>query len=364
MHMKVPALITALACSTLLATAAQAEETVTLMTWAEYFDPAVFEAFQQETGIRVLEDPFDSSESMTTKLLVGGSGADVVVVSESLIPQFIKIDILSPLDKGKLSQLGNIDPDIARLLTQVDPENAYVVPYTWGTTGIGYNVDAVRERLGDTAIDSWATLFDPAVAAKLQDCGVYLLDSPQTVYPVALRYLGKDGNSKAPEDIAAAEAMLMKVRPHIGNFKSTGYTNDLAGGQACVVMGWSGDIAQAGKRAEEAANGIKIDYVVPKEGSTIWIDTFVIPKDAPNAAAALKLIDFLMRPEVAAKNSNYLRYPNGNKASFPLLDADIRSDPRLYPPQDVYTRLFMAEMFTDEPLRELSRSWTRVKTNQ
>lgn len=355
-------LLAALILSSLAIQPAQAEQVVTLMTWGEYFDPSVFTDFEKETGIRVQEDPFDSSESMTTKLLVGGSGSDVVVVSESLIPQFIKVGLLQPLDKDKLSQLGNIDSEIARLLTQVDPGNTYTTPYTWGTTGIGYDVKAVRARLGDKPIDSWDVLFDPAVIAKLQDCSAYLLDSPQTVYPVALSYLGRDPNSKSAEDIAAVEALLLKVRPFIGNFKSTGYTNDLAGGQACVVMGWSGDIALAGKRAQEAGNGIEIDYVVPKEGSTIWIDTFVIPKDAPNADAAHQLINFLMRPEIAARNSNYLRYPNGNKASFELLDEEIRKDTRLYPPADVYQRLFMAEMFTENSLRALNKSWTHVKT--
>ena len=346
------------------ATQAMAEETVTLMSWGEYFDPEVFKEFEAETGIRVVEDPFDSSESMTTKLLVGGSGADVVVVSESLIPQFIKIDILQKLDKSKLGNLGNVDPAIAQQLTQVDPGNDYTLPYTWGTTGIGYNVAAVKERLGDQKIDSWSMLFDPATMAKLKDCGVYFLDSPQTVYPVALSYLGRDSNGKSTEDIAAAEALLDAVRPSIGNFKSVGYTNDLASGQACVAMGWSGDIANAGKRAQEAGNGVELAYVIPKEGSTIWIDTFVIPKDAPNAEAAHKFIDFLMRADIAARNSNFLRYPNGNKASFELLDAEIRNDPSLYPSADTYDRLFMAEMFTDDALRALNKSWTHVKTGQ
>jgi len=362
--MRIQLLSFLIAAGTAISATASAQENVTIMTWGDYFDPAVFKAFEAETGIHVQEYPFDSSETMMTKLLVGNSGSDVVVASESLIPKFVKAGLLQKLDKGKMKELGNIDPDIAKLLKQVDPENEYVVPYTWGTTGIGYNIDAVQKRLGDVKVDSWSLLFDPDIVSKLKDCGVYMLDSPQTVYPVALAYLGKNPNSKSAEDIAAVEEMLAKVRPAIGNFKSTGYPSDLAGGEACVVMGWSGDIARADAEVAKAGNGIKLDYVVPKEGSTIWVDTFVVPKDAPNPDAARKLIDFLTRAEVAAQNSNYLRYPNGNKASFALLDEAIRKDTRLYPPADTYTRLFMVEMFTDDSLRNLTRSWTRVKAQQ
>lgn len=344
---------------------AQADETVNLFTWQDYFDPAIFADFEKETGIHVQEGAFESSEGMMTKLLVGGSGYDVVVASEALIPALVKAGIIADLDTSKLPNIANQDEKIAAILEKADAGNAHAMAYTWGTTGIAYNIDAIKQRLGNEfKIDSWGALFDPAIAAKLKDCGIYLLDSPQTVYPVALRYLGKDGNSRDPADIAAAEKLLLAVRPYVTTFTSVAYVSALANNEACIAMGWSGDVVRASQEAEKAGNGVKLAYVVPKEGSTMWIDNFVMPSDAPNADNAHKLIDFLMRPDIAARNSNYLQYPNGNSASLPLIDAAMRDNPNLYPPADVYQRLFTVVMFDKDPLRQLNKSWTTVKTAQ
>ena len=348
------------------ASAQEEEKVLNVYNWSDYIADDTLKTFEKETGIKVRYDNYDTNEILHAKLVAGHSGYDIVVPSAHFARQQIEGGLFRKLDRAQLTHWGNLDPALLAQLAKVDPGNQYLVDWLWGYITVGINRPKVEKALAGLPMpeNPWSLLFDPAVVSKLKDCGVYMLDSPQTVYPVALAYLGKNPNSKSPEDITAVEAMLAKVRPYIGNFKSTGYPSDLAVGEACVVMGWSGDIARADAEVAKAGNGIKLDYVVPKEGSTIWVDTFVVPKDAPNPDAAHKLIDFLTRADVAAQNSNYLRYPNGNKASFPLLDEAIRQDTRLYPPADTYTRLFMVEMFTDDALRNLTRSWTRVKAQQ
>jgi putrescine transport system substrate-binding protein len=245
-----------------------------------------------------------------------------------------------------------------------DPGQKYSVPYMWGTIGLGYNEAAVAKRLPSMKVDSWKVVFDPAVLARLDDCGVYFLDAPEDMMAVALNYLGKDPNTKDPKDLQAAEDLLMKVRPHVKKFTSSAYIDALANGDVCMAIGYSGDIVQAKDRAEEAKNGVVIAYSIPKEGSQVWFDVFTLPKDAPNPAAAYKFIDFMLRPEVIAKASNFTNYANANAAATPLVDEAIRNDPNIYPTAQVFDRLFVTTPKDPALLREVNRHWTRVLTGR
>ncbi len=245
-----------------------------------------------------------------------------------------------------------------------DPGGQYSVPYMWGTIGIGYNVEAVKKRIPNAPTDSWKLVFDPAYVSKLQDCGVYFLDASEDMFAVALKAMGKDPNSANPADIAAAAAMMGKVRPYVRKFSSSEYLEALANGDVCVAIGYSGDVLQARTRAEEAKKGVEIAYAIPKEGSQVWFDVLSVPVDAPNPAAAHKFIDYLLRPEVIAKASNYVAYANANQAATPLLDAAVRDDPNVYPPPEVFERLFVTTAKPPELAREVNRAWTQVTTGQ
>lgn len=331
--------------------------------WSDYIDPALVDQFSRETGIKVRYDTFDSNEVLETKMLQGGARYDVTVPSNHNIPRYIKAGAIQPLDKAKLPNLKNLDPAVVARIQAFDPGEKYSVPYMQGTIGIGYNVDAIAKRLG-RPVDSWGVVFDPANLAKLKDCGVYFLDASEDMYAVALRWLGKDPNSTDPADYHAATDMLMKVRPYVRKFHSSEYIDALANGDICLAVGYSGDVLQAKARAAQAKNGVKIAYAIPKEGSQVWYDLFVIPADAPHPDAALKFINFMLRPDVIAKASNHTRYANANAAATPLVDPAIRNDPGAYPPPDVQKRLFVTTTKDQALLREVNRDWTRVLTGQ
>lgn len=331
--------------------------------WSDYIDPALVDQFSRETGIKVRYDTFDSNEVLETKMLQGGASYDVTVPSNHNIPRYIKAGAIQPLDKAKLPNLKNLDPAVVARIQAFDPGEKYSVPYMQGTIGIGYNVDAIAKRLG-RPVDRWGVVFDPANLAKLKDCGVYFLDASEDMYAVALRWLGKDPNSTDPADYHAATDMLMKVRPYVRKFHSSEYIDALANGDICLAVGYSGDVLQAKARAAQAKNGVKIAYAIPKEGSQVWYDLFVIPADAPHPDAALKFINFMLRPDVIAKASNHTRYANANAAATPLVDPAIRNDPGAYPPPDVQKRLFVTTTKDQALLREVNRDWTRVLTGQ
>jgi putrescine transport system substrate-binding protein len=332
--------------------------------WSDYIDPALLDRFSKATGLKVRYDTFDSNEVLETKVLGGGTGYDLVVPSNHNLPRYIAAGAIQPLDKSKLKNLGNLDPQVMARLAPFNPGAKYAVPYMQGTIGIGYNTEAVARRLGDRAVDSWAVVFDPAVAAKLKDCGVYFLDASEDMFAVALNYLGKDPNSKDPADYRAATDLLMKVRPYVRKFHSSEYIDALANGDICLAVGYSGDVLQARARAEEAKNGVKLAYAIPKEGSQVWYDLFVIPKDAPNPEAAYRFLDFMLTPEVIARASDYTRYANANAAAKPLVSPEVRDDPNVYPPADVAKRLFVTTTKDQALLREVNRQWTRVLTGQ
>jgi len=344
--------------------AAAEDKVLNVLNWSDYIAPDTLDKFERETGIKVNYDVFDSNEVLETKLLTGRTGYDVVVPTDYFLERQAKQGILLPLDKAKLPNLKNIDPAVLRQLEGADPGNRYGVPYAGVVTGIGYNVARIRKALGDVPIDSWAIVFDPQYAAKLKDCGYTMLDQEGEVFFSAKIWLGIDPASERQEDLAAAEAMLLKVRPYVRYFHSSQYINDLANGETCVAISWSGDVLQARDRAREAGKGIELAFTVPKEGALQSFDMLAIPADAPHPGNAHKFIDFLMRADVAAEFTKFRKYPSGNLAAEKLVDAELRADPIVFPPADVIARLkpHRAESLTYT--RYANRAWTRVRTGR
>lgn len=339
-------------------------EELRIYNWSDYIDPALLDGFTEETGVRVVYDTFDSNEVLETKVLQGNTGYDLVVPSNHNLPRYIAAGAVQPLDKAKLPGLSNLSPPLMERLAAFDPGAKYAVPYMQGTIGIGYNAAEVARRLPGVAIDSWAVVLEPANLARLQDCGVYFLDASEDMYAVALNYLGKDPNSTAPADYAAATDLLLKARPYVRKFHSSEYIEALANGDACVAVGYSGDVLQAKARAQEAKTGVALGYVVPKEGSQVWFDVFAIPKDAPNSDAAHRFIAYMLRPEVIARASDYTQYANANAAATALVDPAVRNDPNVYPGPELMDRLFVTTTKDQALLREVNRQWTRVLTGR
>jgi putrescine transport system substrate-binding protein len=333
--------------------------------WSDYIAEDTIPNFESATGVKVTYDVFDSDEMVETKLLAGSSGYDVVVPSLSFLGRQIQAGVFLPLDKSKIPNLKNLDPAMLKRIEQQDPGNQYAVPYLWGTSGIGYNVDKVKAVFGDTAVTgSWDVVFKPENAAKLKDCGITVLDTPSELIPIALNYLGEDPHSFDPAVIDKAAALLKSIRPYIRNFHSSSYINDLANGDVCLVVGWSGDIIQARDRAAEAGNGVNVAYSIPKEGAPQWFDMLAIPKDAKNVDNAYAFINYLLDPAVAAANTNYVTYPNPVPASKPMVDKAIAEDPTIYPPADVDAKLFTFAVLPPEVDRQYTRIWTELKTGR
>ena len=353
------------ALSLIVSVATAQQRVVNVYNWSDYIDPQVLEEFTKETGIAVQYDTFDANETLETKLLAGKSGYDVVVPTAYFLERQIKAGVFQTLDKSKLQHLADAWPEISKRLAAYDPGNTHAVNYMWGTTGIGYNVKAVRDRLGVNAtIDSWDTVFKPELLAKFKDCGVMMLDSPDDILPAALHFLGLDPNSTNQQDLDKAAALLLTLRPFVRKFHSSEYLNGLASGEICFVVGWSGDVKQAQKRAAEAKNGVEIGYVLPKEGAQMWFDNLAIPKDAPHVAEAYAFIDYLMRPEVAAKNSNFISYANGNFASQKFIDKAVLDDRGVYPDAATMEKLYTVSARDQRAQRTINRLWTRIKTGE
>jgi putrescine transport system substrate-binding protein len=347
-------------------TAAPAAEdkVLNVYNWSDYIEASVIEGFTKETGIKVQYDVFDSNEMLETKLLAGNTGYDIVVPSASFLYRQLQAGVHQKLDKSQLPNLGNVDPDIAKRLEAFDPGNDYSVNYMWGTSGVGYNVKKIAERMKDAPVDSFAMFYDPKIAARFADCGISILDAPSEVIGTVLIYLGKDANSEKPEDLAAAEAVLKAVRPYIKNFHSSAYIEQLANGEICLALGWSGDVLQSKTRAEEVKNGVEIDYRIPKEGAVMFFDQMAIPKDAKHPKNAHLFINYLLRPEIAAKNSSYISFANANKAATPLVDASVTGNPNVYPPAELMAKLVPDMPESAEFSRALNRSWTTIKTGK
>ncbi|QRM54279.1 polyamine ABC transporter substrate-binding protein [Sinorhizobium sp. BG8] len=340
------------------------DKVVNVYNWSDYIDESILEDFTKETGIKVVYDVFDSNETLETKLLAGGSGYDVVVPTANFLQRQIQAGVFQKLDKSKLPNLSNMWDEISTRVATYDPGNEYAIDYMWGTTGVGYNVKKAKEILGTDAAPGWEAIFNPEIAAKFKDCGIYVLDTPEEVVPAALNYLGLDPNSKSPDDLNKASDLLMSVRPFIRKFHSSEYINALANGDICLALGWSGDILQARDRAKEAGSGVEVNYSIPDTGALMWFDMMAIPKDAPHVEEAHVFLNYIMKPEVIAKASNYVFYANGNKASQQFIDKAVLEDPAIYPPEAAVAKLYTKLPYDPKTQRLVTRIWTKVVTGQ
>jgi putrescine transport system substrate-binding protein len=356
--------LTALAAVGLVASAAAADRVVNVYNWSDYIDDSILADFTKETGIKVVYDVYDSNETLEAKLLAGGTNYDVVVPTASFLQRQIAAGVYQKLDKSKIPNLSNMWSEITDRAQKYDPGNDYAVDYMWGTTGLGYNVDKMKAILGTDERPNWDVLFKPEMAAKFKDCGIYMLDSPSDVLPSVLAYLGLDPDSRDPGDLKKAQDLLTSIRPYVRKFDSSNYISALAQGDICLVLGYSGDVFQARSRAEEAKNGVKIGYSIPSQGAQMWFDMMAIPKDAPHVAEAHEFINYIMKPEVIAKASNYVFYANGNKASQQFVDKEVLDDPVIYPPDDMMKKLFTTTPYDNKIQKTVTRLWTTVITGQ
>lgn len=349
----------------LVASLGHAAETVKIYNWSDYIAPEVTQNFQAQTGIAFTYDVYDSNETLDGKLMTGKSGYDVVFPSNHFMARQIQGGALKTLDKGQLPNWKNLNPALLKALEVNDPGNEHGFPYLWGSTGIGYNLDKVRAVLGDNApLDSWDLIFKPENMQKLQKCGVAILDNGPELLPAALNYLHLPHHSKNPVDYKKAEALLMKVRPYVAYFHSSKYVSDLANGDICVAVGFSGDILQAESRAREAKNGINIGYSTPREGAAIWFDMVAMPADAPDEKAGYAFMNYLLRPEVMASISNYVKYANGNATADALVEPALKADTKVYPSREMMGKLFALEAMPLNIDRVRTRLWSKIKTGE
>ncbi|KAF1687467.1 spermidine/putrescine ABC transporter substrate-binding protein PotF [Pseudoxanthomonas broegbernensis] len=341
------------------------EKVLNVYNYSDYIAEDTIPDFEKRTGIRVTYDVYDSDEIVETKLLAGSSGYDIVVPTLNFFGRQIQAGVFRKLDKSKLPNLANLDPEVMERIAAQDPGNEYGVPYMMGTTGIGYNVDKVVAAFGsDDIAGSWDLVFKPENIGKLKDCGVTLLDTPSDMIPIALHYLGEDPHSADPATIQKAAELIKSIRPYVQNFHSSQYVSSLANGSTCLVVGWSGDIIQARDRAQEAGNGVNVAYSIPKEGAPQWFDMLAIPADARHPDNAHAFIDYLLQPRVAAANTNYIQYANPVGAATPLVDEDIRDDPTIYPPREVAAKMFTYATNAPETDKLYTRLWTEIKTGR
>lgn len=347
-----------------LAISVQAAPTVHFYNWSDYIGQTTLADFEKATGIKPVQDVFDSNETLEGKLLAGRTGYDVVVPSNHFLGKQIKAGAFQKLDKSLLPNYSNLDPALMKRLEKNDPGNQYAVPYLWGTNGIGYNVEKVKAALGTDKIDSWAMLFEPENIKKLSKCGVAFLDSADEMLPAVLNYMGRNPNSTDAKDYADAEKKLLAVRPYVTYFHSSKYISDLANGDICVAAGFSGDVFQAKARAEEAGKGVDVAYVIPKEGGNLWFDMLAIPKDSTNVKEAHAFINYLLNPEVIAQVSDYVGYANPNLKAGDLMDQSVRTDAAVYPPQEVLDKLYVSSELPPKVQRLMTRSWTKVKSGK
>ena len=355
----------AVVLSALFSLGAQAAGTVNIANWSGYIADDTLAEFTRRTGIQPTYDLIDSNETTEAKLMTGGSGYDLVSPSNHFLPRLIKAGAIQEIDRSKLPNWRNLDPKLMQLLQASDPGNRHAIPYMWVTTGIGYNVEKIKAIFGTTEVtNSWQLLFNPENIAKLSACGVAFLDNPTQIVPITLKVLGLDPHSERPQDLKKVEDALLAVRPSISYFHQSKYVSDLANGNICVAIGFSGDVLQAMTSAQQAGNGVQLGYSIPREGSTVAVDMVVIPKAAPHLDAAYAYLDYLLDPQVMAHISNAVKYPNGNAAALQYVEPSLRDNPAVYPPQAVLDRLFPIQTLSPAGMRLSTRLWTRVTSGR
>jgi len=347
-----------------LATAASAEDKVNIYNWSDYIGETTLADFQKQTGIKPVYDTFDSGETLEGKLLSGRTGYDIVVPTSHFAGRQIKAGVFQKLDKSLLPNWKNLDLLLMERLEATDPGNQYLVPYLWGTNGIGYNPEKVKAALGIDEVDSWNVLFEPENIEKLSQCGVAFLDSADEMLPAMLAYLGLDPNSTNPADYKKAEEKFISVSKYVTYFHSSRYISDLANGNICIAAGFSGDVMQAAERAAEAAKGTEIRYAIPKDGAALWFDVMAIPKDAPNPKSAHAFINYVLNPEVVAKISDSVGYANPNPDAREFMDEEAANNPDIYPSQAVLDNTYVSVELPQNIIRVMTRSWTRIKSGK
>ncbi|MCP8882709.1 polyamine ABC transporter substrate-binding protein [Devosia sp. XJ19-1] len=341
---------------------AQEEPVLNIYNWSDYIAEDTIANFEAETGIKVNYDVYDNNEIVDAKLLAGNSGYDIVVPSGNFLERQIQAGLILPLDKSKLTNLGNLDPAVMATAAEQDPDNGHAVPYMINTIGLGYNVAKVTEALGpDADLESWDLLFKPEVVEKLAGCGVTVLDSPSEVMGIALHYLGLDPNSENEEDLAKAEELMNSIKPSLRYYHSSQYIDDLGNGEVCLSLGYSGDIFIA---SDSAAEGVEITYLIPKEGAATLFDFLAIPADAPHPGNAHTFINYILEPEVVAAITNYVFYANPNLPALEFVDEEVKSNPGIYPPAETISKAFVMKAHSPEFEEVLTRTWTRIKTGQ
>jgi len=339
-----------------------AKKVVNIYNWADYIGETTLKDFQKATGIKAVYDTYSSSEEMEAKMLAGKTGYDVVDMSGNSMTRFLKTGVFQKLDRSKLKGWENQDPEILGMLANWDPGNEHAIPYMWGTTGITYNVDMVKERIPDADLESMDLIFKPELAAKLADCGISMLDSQQDIFRMALRYLGEDPETT---DVAVYQKVIdlyKPIRQHIRTFDSTNYLNAIPNKELCVVNNWSGDYATARNRAAEAGVKLNLAYHIPKTGAPAWVDCMCIPADSKNVENAHKFLEFLLKPEVIAGCTNFINYANANIPSRKFVNPEILSDPAIYPNAETMKRLWIPKPLNDEQDRALTKAFTQIKS--
>ncbi|MGV3003301.1 polyamine ABC transporter substrate-binding protein [Vibrio sp.] len=363
--MTVTTLLSSAALFTSSKTYAQDEQVLHVYNWSSYIAPNTISDFEKQTGIKVVYDVFDSNEVLEAKLLAGRSGYDVVVPSNNFLAKQIRAGVFQKLDRTQLPNWKNLNPELLNALSPSDPGNLYAMPYLWGTIGFAYNIDKVKKALGeDMPTDSWDLVFNPQYMEKLKTCGVSFLDSPSEMLPAALNYLGLATGTQKPEDIKQAEALFLSIRENISYFHSSKYISDLANGDICVAVGYSNDLFIARDRANEANNGNKIEYVIPKEGAGSYFDMMAIPADAKNVQAAHVFLNYLMTPEVIANITNEVSAANGNQAATPFVNQDISSNTGIYPDEAILKNIYTISDLPAKTQRVMTRAWTKIKTGR
>jgi putrescine transport system substrate-binding protein len=344
------------------------EKAVNVYGWGDYIDPKVIEDFTKETGLKVAYDAYDSNEAFEARLQTGKTGFDVVIVSGSVLQRQIAAGLYQKLDKTRLPNSKNLWPEVMARLGVYDPGNLYAVNYMWFTAGIAYNVEKAKELLGDAAagasLNSWDILFKPGNLKKFAGCGITVLDSGEELFAIALNYLRADPASMRQSDLKRAADLLSGMRREVKKFDSAGFADALANGDICLGVGYSGDSFRARDRAHEADNGIEIDYAIPKEGTLMSLDNLAIPKDAPHVEEAYAFIDFLLRPAIAARNTNFTSLANGVLASKSSIGKDIVENKSIYPDAATMQRLFAGANHDPAARKAIDREWARIKTGK